>query len=458
MQNRGATMPEKERKIVEPRAVSGFPEWLPEEEREFQRLLGIIRESFEMFGFSPIETSAAELLEILESKGEINKQIYGLYRPNAPSEERETEMALHFDLTVPLARYVAMNFDKISFPFRRYQIQKVWRGERPQKGRFREFYQCDIDVVGHEILDPLNDAEIPAIIYQIFKRMEIGEFVIRMSNRKIPQGLLEAKGVSEEKIPDALRMLDALPKTGIDAVRKQLLENLALEKGIVEDLLSLAGISGSGKQVLDQIALRDLDHPLFSEGRSELGLLIRNLEALGVPDSAFEIDLSITRGLDYYTGTVYETFLKDYPELGSVCSGGRYDNLASHFTTRRLPGVGISIGLTRLFSYLLENGVIKPTVPSGTKVLVAVLDRERLTDYFKAATALRKAGIPTEVYMEQKKLKVQFKYADRKGIPLVLIAGEAEFAEGVWQLKDMRSGEQLAIKEVEMIERIKPLI
>jgi len=451
-------MAEKEKNIVEPRAVSGFPEWLPEQEIEFQRLLSIIRQSFEMFGFSPIETSAAELLEILESKGEINKQIYGLYRPNASAEERETEMALHFDLTVPLARYVAMNFDKISFPFRRYQIQKVWRGERPQKGRFREFYQCDIDVVGHEILDPLNDAEIPAIIYQIFKQMEIGAFVIRMSNRKIPQGLLESKGVCGDKSLEALRMIDAIPKTGIEAVRKQLLGNLELEKNIVEDLLSLAGISGSGKKVLDQIALSSLDHPIFIEGRDELGLLIRNLEALGVPDSAYQIDLSITRGLDYYTGTVYETFLKDYPELGSVCSGGRYDNLASHFTTRKLPGVGISIGLTRLFSYLLEAGVIKTKVQSGTKVLVAVLDRERLTDYFKAATMLRNAGIPTEVFLEEKKLKVQFKYADRKGIPFVLIAGEDEFARGVWQIKDMKTGEQLETEQGKVVESIERIV
>jgi histidyl-tRNA synthetase len=445
-------------KIVEPRAVSGFLEWLPEEEIEFQRLLGIIRNGFEIFGFTPIETPAAELLEILASKSEINKQIYGLYRPNVSEEEQETELALHFDLTVPLARYVAMNFGKITFPFRRYQIQKVWRGERPQKGRFREFYQCDIDIVGNETLDPLNDAEIPAIIYQIFTRMQIGDFTIRMSNRKLLQGFLEKSGITGERVFEVLRSIDRIPKIGMEFTRRDLIENLKIEEGIAGRLLELAGISGKGIDVVIRLSSDPVDHHVFAEGLHDLNLLVNNLGALGVPDTAYEIDLSITRGLDYYTGTVYETFLKSHPDLGSVCSGGRYDNLASHFTNQRLPGVGISIGLTRLFSYLLEAGAVKPVSSSKTRVLVAVLDRARLGDYFKAATMLRNEGISTEVFLEDKKLKAQFKYADKKGIPYVLIAGEDEFAKGVWQLKDMKTGEQQEIKQGEFVERITTLV
>jgi len=445
-------------KIIQPRAISGFPEWLPEEEREFQRLLGIIKNGFEMFGFTPIETAAAELLGILESKGEINKQIYGLYRPNVPIEEKETDLALHFDLTVPLARYVSMNFGKLCFPFRRYQIQKVWRGERPQKGRFREFYQCDIDIVGNETLDPLNDAEIPAIIYGIFQRMQIGDFIIKVSNRKVLQGFLECKGIKRDQIGDILRIIDRIPKTGVESVKKELVEDLKMDTKIAEELLGLARISGKGSDVIGRIKNMNIDHALFSEGLEELSLLALNLGALEVPEEACEFDLSITRGLDYYTGTVYETFLTNYPDLGSVCSGGRYDNLASHFTNKRLPGVGISIGLTRLFSYLLEAGVIQPKSRTNSQVLICVLDRKHLEDYFSMATELRKNGIPTEVFLEPKKLKAQIKYADKKGIPLVLIAGEDEFARKEWQIKDMKTGNQVVARFTDIILKTKEML
>ena len=447
-------MEKKKTSIIQPRAVSGFPEYLPEEEVEFQRHLGIIKSGFETFGFTPLETPAAELLEILESKGEINKQIYGLYRPNVPGDEQETELALHFDLTVPLARYVAMNFSKITFPFRRYQIQKVWRGERPQKGRFREFYQCDIDIVGSEKLDPLNDAEIPAVIYEIFKKMNLGDFVIRMSNRKILQGLLEKKGITGERIQDVLRAVDRLPKVGKPGVEKELNQEIGLTKESCDELLAMASISGKGNDVLSQLSSHILDHQTFKQGIDELELLVGNMDALGVPASAWVIDLSITRGLDYYTGTVYETFLTDYPDLGSVCSGGRYDNLASHFTRQNLPGVGISIGLTRLFSYLLEAGVIKGASKTTARVLITVMDRKRLSDYFAVATSLRRAGVPTEVYLEEKKIKAQFKYANKKGIPLVLIAGEDEFEMNQWQLKDMSTGKQESVSPSELIQTI----
>jgi len=444
--------------IIQPRAVSGFPEWLPEEEAEFQRLLTIIREGFETFGFAQIETPAAELMEVLASKGEINKQIYALYRPAAAEEERETDLALHFDLTVPLARYVAMNFEKLTFPFRRYQIQKVWRGERPQKGRFREFYQCDIDVIGHETLDPLNDAEIPSVIYEIFRRLEIGDFVIRVSNRKILQGVLADAGVTGEPALDVLRIVDRLARTGKETVRRELMDECRLSASMIDSLLNIAGIAGRGADVLQRLGALSINNPAFILGMDELRLLVKNLGALGVPDSAFEVDLSITRGLDYYTGTVYETFLRDYTDLGSVCSGGRYDNLASHFTTQRLPGVGISIGLTRLFAYLLEAGVVKPAARTPAKVLVTVMERARLADYFAVATALRRAGIPTEVYLEDKRIKAQVKYADKKGIPLALIAGEDEFASGVWQVKDMRNGAQTAVPQNDLNASIKILL
>jgi len=448
-------MEEKSKDIIQPRAVSGFPEFLPEDQLEFQRLLEIVKTGFETFGFTPIETPAAERLDILASKGEIQKQIYGLYRPNVPEQERETDLALHFDLTVPLARYVAMNFSRLTFPFRRYQIQRVWRGERPQKGRFREFYQCDIDAIGSETLDPLNDAEIPAVIRDIFEKMQIGEFMIRISNRKIFQGFLLNNNFSKETIPDILRSVDRLPKLGEDAVKRELREDLDISPEIVEGILSLAGIKGTGPELLDRLSRIPVDHPVFREGTSELALLADNLTSLGVSESQWEIDLSITRGLDYYTGTVYETFMTDYPELGSVCSGGRYDNLASHFTNRRLPGVGISIGLTRLFSYLLEAKVVKSSSSCPTRVLVAVLDRERLSDYLAAATSLRNNDIPVEVYLEPRRLKAQFKYADKKGIPLVLIAGETEFKEGVWQLKHMETGDQASIPGNALVESIR---
>ncbi len=447
-------MPDEKRRIIEPRPVSGFPEWLPAEERKFQRLVNIIRTGFETFGFAPIETPAAQLLEILQSKGEINKQIYGLYRPNVPASERETELALHFDLTVPLARYVAMNFDKLTFPFRRYQIQKVWRGERPQKGRFREFYQCDIDVVGNETLDALADAEIPAVIYEVFTRMNIGDFVIRISNRKILQGFLESEGISGDAVMDALRAIDRLPKTGREAVENELRGEVHLSPETTDAVLSLVGISGSGSDVLREIAGRAVNHPTFAAGLSELRLLIENMNALGVPEAAFEIDLSITRGLDYYTGTVYEVFLRAHPELGSVCSGGRYDDLASHFTRRKLPGVGISIGLTRLFSHLLSVGVVRPESKTPTRVLVTVLDRKRLSEYFTIATSLRRAQIPTEVFLEDKRLKAQIKYADKKGIPLIVIAGETEFAEGTLQVKALKTGEQKTVRSENLIDEI----
>ncbi len=445
----------EEQRIIEPRPVSGFPEYLPEEEAEFRALLDVIRKGFERFGFTPIETPAAEPLEILASKGEINKEIYGLSRPNAPEGERDTDMALHFDLTVPLARYVALNFSRLDFPFRRYQIQKVWRGERPQKGRFREFYQCDIDIVGHESLDPLNDAEIPAVIYGIFHRMGVGGFVIRMSNRKVMQGFLAARGISPDRTGEILRAIDKLPKIGRDAVLHELADTLGQGQTGAGEILELAGLCGRGADVAAVLQAMPCDHPLFRAGAEELEMLSAHLGALGVPPDAYEFDISITRGLDYYTGTVYETFLKNHPELGSVCSGGRYDNLASYFTNQRLPGVGISIGLTRLFSFLLAAGDLKPRRKCPTQVLVTVMDRSRLSDYFSVATLLRDAGIPTEVYLEDRKIRQQFKYADKKGIPLALVAGETEFAGGFWQLKDLREGRQEEVVPERLAESIR---
>lgn len=451
-------MSDDKKQIVQPGPVSGFPEYLPEEQLQFNRLLKIIENGFRAFGFTPIVTPAAERIDILASKGEINKQIYGLYRPNVEDDEQETDMALHFDLTVPLARYVAQYLQQLDFPFRRYQIQKVWRGERPQKGRFREFYQCDIDVIGSEKLDPMYDAEMPAVIYRIFNEMNFGRFMIRMSNRKILQGFLESRGIHGGKIQDVLRSIDRLPKIGPEAVKKEMTGVPGLKPETVNEILSIADICGNGEKVMSHLEQFSTDNDTFQTGVNELGLLAKNLDALGVPSDAAEFDLSITRGLDYYTGTVYETFLLDYPALGSVCSGGRYDDLASHFINRKLPGVGISIGLTRLFSNLLEEGVIKPDRKSPTQVLVTVMDRERLSEYLRIATMLRKEGLSVEVYLEDRRLGKQFKYADKKGIPIALVAGENEFEKGVWRLKDLRAGEQVEVEEAGLVEVIEQLI
>ncbi len=432
-----------DRTILKPQPVSGFPEWLPEEKLVEDRLLRVIRTEFERFGFTPIETAAVERKDVLAAKGVVEKEIYALSRlAAAPGEDPTTELALHFDLTVPLARYVAQNFAKLSFPFRRYQIQKVWRGERAQAGRFREFYQCDIDVIGNGSLGLLADAEIPCVIHAIFAQIGIGRFVIRINNRKILQGALQHFGCAPERAAAALRSIDALEKIGRERVAAGLAEDAGLEPARADALIDfLEAGAGPGAEVLDR--LRALDHgPLFAQGVAELAEVAAGLDAFGLPAEAWRVDLSIARGLDYYTGTVYETVLVDHPQIGSICSGGRYDDLASSFTKQRLPGVGISIGLTRLLSRLLDAGLLSRGAATPAQVLVTVMDRAYLADCLAIATALRQAGIATELYTEPRKLADQLKYADRKGFAAAVIVGEAEAAAGTAVVKDLRHGSQ----------------
>ena len=421
---------------VKPALLRGFDqEYLPQDQLQFNRLIDIARRNFERYGFLPIETPSAERREVLTSKGGVEKEIYALTRlAEADDDEAATKGALRFDLTVPLARYVAMRERELAFPFRRYQIQRVWRGETPQarKGRFREFYQCDIDIINRDRLSYLAEAEIPSVIYSVFREMAIGEFRIRINNRKVLRGLLQEFGVAQERSPQVLRILDKAEKEdGARLVEE--LEREGLARGAAGDLVGLVVKKRSTQETLAVLA------PLkgCAQGLEELAQIAEAIGKFGVPDAAFAIDLGVVRGLDYYTGTIYETMLVQYPELGSICSGGRYDDLASYFTDTRLPGVGISIGLTRLFSKLKEAGLLQPLETTPAQVLVTTMDPRYLDRYLCVAQALRAAGVNTEVYLEQARLGHQLTYADRKGFRLAIIAGENEFGRDVVQIKNL---------------------
>jgi histidyl-tRNA synthetase len=423
---------------VKPSLLRGFDqEYLPQEQLQFNRLIDIIRKNFELYGFLPIETPSAERREVLTSKGGVEKEIYALTRlAEAEDDEAATKGALRFDLTVPLARYVAMRERELAFPFRRYQIQRVWRGETPQarKGRFREFYQCDIDIIGREKLSYLAEAEIPSVIYSVFREMAIGEFRIRINNRKVLRGLLQEFGVADDKAAGVLRVLDKLEKEDAGKIKEDLGREgmAAAEVSRVYQLLS-------AKRNTDETlaALAEIKNDVAKQGLEELKSIVAAIRQFGVPDTAFAVDLGVVRGLDYYTGTIYETTLVNAPELGSICSGGRYDDLASYFTNTRLPGVGISIGLTRLFSRLMEAGLLQPLPRTPAEVLVTTMDAKYLERYLAMARELRAAGINTEVYLETAKLGNQLTYADRKGFRVALIAGENEFAKDAVQVKDL---------------------
>ncbi len=427
-----------ETRIIKPAPVSGFPEWLPAEKLVEERFLSVVRRNFVRFGFTPLETPAVERRDILTAKGIVDKEIYALSRLAAgPDEDPSTDLALHFDLTVPTARYVAQHMSRLTFPFRRYQIQKVWRGERPQAGRFREFYQCDIDIIGNGTLDLLADAEIPAVIHAVFSELQIGRFVIRINNRKVLQGLLADLGVAETAVPDALRAIDALEKIGRERVAADLTATAGMTPAAADRLLTIL----SEPPDLERLG-REASSPQLRDGVAELRQVLDGMAALGVPADAARVDLTIARGLDYYTGTVYETQLADLPEIGSVCSGGRYDDLASNYTRQTLPGVGISIGLTRMLARLFDAGVLKPGASTPAAVLVTVMDRDALAHALAMAADLRAAGIDTELYTEPRKLAAQLKYADAKGFRLAVIAGEAERADDAVLVKDLATGEQ----------------
>ncbi|NTW22770.1 histidine--tRNA ligase [Candidatus Falkowbacteria bacterium] len=448
-------MKTSEVKIVRPQAISGFPEWLPSVKILENRLLDIIRASYEKFGFVPIETPAIERAETLTSKGGDEKEIYALSRLSAEEgESPETGFALHFDLTVPLARYVAQHYNELAFPFRRYQIQKVWRGERPQSGRFREFYQCDIDVIGDGELSLMTDAEIPSIIYQVFREVNIGKFAIRLNNRKVLQGLCQHYGISDDKIAAVLTLIDKMEKIGTGRVVSGIEDVTGMAPERISELMSVISSDCGNDELLDRLERMETN-ALFLEGVTELRSVYENVKRFGVPDDYLVIDLRIARGLGYYTGTVYETVLKDHPGIGSICSGGRYENLASHFTDKKLPGVGISIGLTRLLDRLLKADILTAGPATVAKVLVTTMDQDRIADYLELATALRQEGINTEIFLEPLSLKAQMKYANKKKFQYVIIAGETEFAEKNLTVKNLETGEQQTLTQEAVIALLK---
>ncbi|KKR37901.1 MAG: Histidine-tRNA ligase [Parcubacteria group bacterium GW2011_GWF2_40_10] len=421
--------------------ISGFPEWLPEERILEQKILDIIRDNFEKYGFSPIETSAVEKTAMLIAKGSNDREIYTLGRLSNYSGDNDQNLALHFDLTVPLARYVAQNYSLLNFPFRRYQIQKVWRGERPQSGRYREFYQCDIDVVGDKDLPLLVDAEMPSVIYQIFKQMNIGKFMIGVNNRKILQGYFSFYGLTNHCINEAMHAIDKLEKVGVDKTRETMAEK-GIGADIIDGIINFAGINKPINEIMEYLRSCKIDNELFLQGVDELEQVIGHMATLGIPQDSYKVNLGIVRGLDYYTGTIYETTLVDYPEIGSICSGGRYDNLTSFFGDKKMPGVGISIGLTRLFSQLLKTGILKTGPATVAPVLVTSMDKSLMSYYFKIATLLRNSGIKTEVFFDSKRIGDQLKYASKKGFKFAIIAGNDEVNNDGVQVKNLETGEQ----------------
>ncbi len=432
---------------VEPRTLPGFMELLPNDQIKFNSLVDKIRKSYEKFGFLPLDTPIIEMADVLLAKagGETEKQIYRF-------NKGETDLALRFDLTVPLAKYVCEYNNDISFPFKRYQIGKVYRGERPQKGRYREFYQCDIDIIGDGELSIVNDAEMPSVIYTTIKEFGFDNFTIRINNRKLLNGLFAELSLEEQSV-EIMRIIDKLEKIGKDNVVKCLQDlNVANEK--IEKILNFIEIDGETDEKLQKLENLNFTNELFLQGLSELKEVVKYVRLFGVPDTNFKVDLTIARGLDYYTGTVYETFLNDYRELGSVCSGGRYDNLAEFYTDKKMPGVGVSIGLTRLFSKLSELNILKEKDESISKVLVVSMTDD-ISRALEVATKIREEEINTDVYLENKKIKAKFKYADKLKIPYVAVIGEEEEKNGTVSLKNMETGEQEEMSIEKMIEVLK---
>lgn len=435
---------------TEPRTLSGFMELLPNEQILFNQMKEKIEKTYQKFGFLPLDTPILELSEVLLAKagGETEKQIYRF-------EKGDTDISMRFDLTVPLAKYVAKNYGTLSFPFRRYQIGKVYRGERPQKGRFREFYQCDIDVIGDGELDIINDAEMPSIIYNLIKELGFEDFTIRVNNRKVLNGLFESIE-QKENATEILRIIDKIDKIGKEKVKEEL-KKIGLKQEQINKIIDFIEIQGNNDEKIEKLKNLAIDNEQYEKGVQELNDLVKYVRMFGVPEKNFNIDLTIARGLDYYTGTVYETFLNNYKELGSICSGGRYENLAENYTDKKLPGVGISIGLTRLFYKLNELNIIKAEKKSVSDILIIPLV-EDLTIPIKVATELRESGINTEIYLNDKKLKAKFKYADKLQIPFVIIIGEDEIEQNKIKLKNMQTGEEKEIKISNLKEEINLLL
>ncbi len=455
---------------VQPRTPPGVLELLPPQQLAFQHMLDTIRRGFERFGFLPVETPVFELTSVLLTKsgGETEKQVYfvestGTRKQAEGAAVAVPELALRFDLTVPLARYVAEHEAKLNFPFRRYQIQRVYRGERNQKGRYREFYQCDIDVIGKDTLALAHDAEVPAIIHGIFRELAFGPFTIYLNNRKLLRGLLEGLGIAEPQHDSVLHEIDRLGKQPRAEIEARLAgEGFRLDPGKLTQLFDLmTGHAGDSRAAFEALRRLGPINPTFTEGLDELQRVYDGTLALGVPEAALKLNLAIVRGLDYYTGSIYETLLDDHPKLGSICSGGRYENLAGHYTKSKLPGVGISIGATRLFSQLLEMGVISAARGAVAHVLVLAVEPSLAPDYAKLATQLRSAGLNVEVYGGDDKLGKQFKYADRSKIPLALVYGSREKDQGVVNLKELletASTKQHVVPLADLVPTIKRLL
>ncbi len=434
---------------VQPRTLSGFMELMPARQIQFDHMMAVLRESYSLYGFTPLDTPIIEASEVLLAKGggETEKQIYRF-------QKGDSDLSLRFDLTVPLAKYVAQYSGQLAFPFRRFQIGKVYRGERAQRGRFREFYQADIDIIGDGKLDISNDAEIPAIIYRTFTALGLKRFQIRVNNRKILNGFYAMLDLTHES-GAIMRTVDKLDKIGAAQVKELLMaEEIGLNAEQAGEIMRFIAIDGSNAEVLQALEGYRGRHPLFDEGLDELTTVARYLAAFGVPEDHFKVDLTIARGLDYYTGTVYETTMLDHPEIGSICSGGRFDNLAEYYTDKKLPGVGISIGLTRLFFVLEDQGYLNDQLNTAPADALILPMTEDLSAAIALATQLRSAGVRTQLYGEQKKFKQKMSYADKLGVPYVIFLGEEEIASGVAAVKNMRTGEQVKVSPDEAVKLI----
>ena len=418
---------------VTPRILPGFMELLPADQILFNDMYDKIRSVYESFGFLPLDTPIIELSEVLLAKagGETEKQIYRF-------NKGDNDLSLRFDLTVPLARYVAAHQNDLTFPFKRYQMSKVFRGERPQKGRFREFYQCDIDIIGGDELSILYDAEMPAVIYHVFKKLGIGDFTIRLNNRKVLGGFFASLGLAD-KIEEILRTIDKIEKIGKEKVVAELI-NIGVPEDKTETIIAFITIGGDRQETVAKLRALGVENEVFHTGVDELEIVTEAMITFGMPEENFRIDLSIARGLDYYTGTVYETTINGHPEFGSVCSGGRYDNLTGYYTDKKLPGIGISIGLTRLFSQLRDNGLIAPKAGTIAKVLIVPMDKETIPYAASVAASFREANIPSDVYYGEKGMKQKMKYAGKSGFPYAAVIGADEMASGTLALMDMLGG------------------
>lgn len=419
---------------TEPRTLPGFMELLPNEQILFDQMKQAIEESYKTFGFLPIDTPIIELADVLLAKtgGETAKQIYKF-------EKGDTNLALRFDLTVPLAKYVAKNYGNLSFPFRRYQIGKVYRGEKVQKGRYREFYQCDIDIIGDETLDIINDAELPVVIATTFSNLGFNDFTIKINNRKILNGLYESLGQEENSV-EIMRIVDKLDKIGVEAVKEEI-SKLGVSSEVTDKIIEFIQIKGSTDEILQKLEALNISNEKYLKGVEELKEVVKYIRLFKMPEENFAIDLTIARGLDYYTGTVYETFLNDYRELGSVCSGGRYENLAENYTDKKLPGVGVSIGLTRLFYKLNELNIIKADKKSISDILIIPMT-ENMSVPLELGTELRKLKVNTEIYLNNKKIKAKMKYADKLEIPYVVVIGDNEIETNKVKVKEMAIGKE----------------